>query len=111
MRNKNISDDDPLDHEIDFTKSRPNPYWLGVVDRQCVRLLDRDLADLFPDNESVNAALRAIADAARRTRRPVSARRTSGPRKTTEPHSPAFMTTRAASVAVRASDATVGKSH
>ncbi len=64
-----ISDDDPLDREIDFSRSRPNPYWLGVVDRSCVRLIEKDLADLFPDNDSVNAALRAIADAAGRAAR------------------------------------------
>jgi hypothetical protein len=74
MKSKSIrANDDPLDREIDFSKARPNPYWLGVVDRTCVRLLDKDLAELFPDNASVNAALRAIADAARRSK--VSARR------------------------------------
>jgi hypothetical protein len=79
MKNKSVhANDDPLDREIDFGKSRPNPYWLGVVDRTCVRLIDKDLADLFPDNDSVNAALRAIADAARRADRSrVSARRAS----------------------------------
>jgi hypothetical protein len=66
-------DDDPLDREIDFSKGRPNPYWLGVVDRSCVRLIDKDLADLFPDNASMNAALRAVADAAKRTKK-ISAR-------------------------------------
>ena len=77
-----LADDDPLDHEIDFSKMRPNPYWLGVVDRQCVRLIDKDLAELFPDNDSVNAALRAIADAARRTGGTrVSARRASASKK------------------------------
>jgi hypothetical protein len=68
MKNKPVpGDDDPLDREIDFSKSHPNRFWLGVVDRQCVRLIDKDLAKLFPDNASVNAALRAIADAAQRT--------------------------------------------
>jgi hypothetical protein len=52
--------DDPLDHEIDFSKSRPNPYWLGVVDRRCVRLLAGDLAEAFPDNAAVNEALRTL---------------------------------------------------
>jgi hypothetical protein len=76
MKSKSArANDDPLDREIDFSKSRPNPYWLGVVDRKCVRLIDKELADLFPDNDSVNAALRAIADAARRSK--VSARRAS----------------------------------
>ena len=66
--------DDPLDQEVDFSKGLPNPYWLGAVDRRCVRLLDRDLADIFPDNAAVNAALRTIAEAAARTPRKVSAR-------------------------------------
>jgi hypothetical protein len=56
-------DDDPLDREIDFSKARPNPFWLGVVDRKCVRLLDRDLADAFPDNAAVNEALRTLVRA------------------------------------------------
>lgn len=51
-------DDDPLNVEGDFSKSRPNPYWLGVVDRHCVRLLDSDIADSFPDDTAVNEALR-----------------------------------------------------
>ncbi len=79
MKKKAISDnDDPLDREFDFSKSRPNPYWLGVVDRQCVRLIEKDLAEIFPDNESVNAALRMIANAASRAKRSkVSARNVS----------------------------------
>jgi hypothetical protein len=79
MKSKSAhASDDPLDREIDFSKTRPNPYWLGVVDRTCVRLIDKDLADLFPDNHAVNAALRAIADAARRAKRSkMSARRAS----------------------------------
>ena len=72
------ADDDPLDREIDFSKWRPNPYWLGMVDRACVRLIDKDLTDLFPDNASVNSALRAVADAAQHSlQTSVSARRAS----------------------------------
>jgi hypothetical protein len=37
-----------------------NPYWLGVVDRRCVRLLESDLADVFSDDAAVNEALRTI---------------------------------------------------
>jgi hypothetical protein len=79
MKNKSArASDDPLDREIDFSKARPNPYWLGVVDRTCVRLIDKDLAEMFPDNDAVNTALRTIADAARRAKRSkVSARRAS----------------------------------
>jgi hypothetical protein len=40
-----------------------------------VRLIDKDLVQFFPDNESVNAALRTIAEAARRTPHKISARR------------------------------------
>jgi hypothetical protein len=78
MKNKS-ADNDPLDLEIDFSNARPNRFWLGVVDRSCVRLIDKDLADLFPDNDAVNTALRAIADAARRSK--VIARRATVARK------------------------------
>lgn len=87
MKNKSavVDDDDPLDHEIDFSKSRPNPYWLGVVDRECVRLIDKDLADIFPDNETMNAALRTVAEAAQRAAKPpqkISAKTASAPKST-----------------------------
>ena len=83
MKKKAVTeDDDPLDREFDFSKARPNRFWLGVVDRQCVRLIEKDLAEMFPDNESVNAALRTIADAAARAKRTkVSARRAAVSRK------------------------------
>jgi len=55
-------DDDPLDVEIDRSKSRPNPYWLGVVDRRCVRLLDLDVAEAFRDDTAVNEALRMLLE-------------------------------------------------
>ena len=48
MKNKSVNEDDPLDREIDFSNARPNRFWLGVVDRSCVRLIDKDLAELFP---------------------------------------------------------------
>ena len=54
------SSNDPLDVEIDFSTSRPNPYWLGVVDRHRVRLLDADVAESFPDDTAVNGALRLL---------------------------------------------------
>ena len=52
--------DDPLDAEIDFSEGRPNPYWLGVVDRRCVRLLELDVAAAFRDDAAVNEALRSL---------------------------------------------------
>jgi hypothetical protein len=79
------TEDDPLDREIDFSKSRPNPYWLGVVDRQCVRLLDKELADIFPDNASVNEAMRTLvrvgAAAPAPAKQKLSAKTATAPRK------------------------------
>ena len=74
------ADDDPLDREIDFSKARPNPYWLGMVDRRCVRLIAEDLIEIFPDNAAVDAALRAVADAGQRAvPRKISARQATAP--------------------------------
>jgi hypothetical protein len=64
-------DDDPLDVEIDFSKSRPNPYWLGVVDRSRVRVLDSDVAEAFCDDAAVNEALRMLLEKGdRKTKKP-----------------------------------------
>jgi hypothetical protein len=75
-------EDDPLDREIDFSNARPNPYFLGVVDPRRVRVLDEDLAEIFPDYASVNAALRTIADAGKRAlpRKRRSARTAAAPK-------------------------------
>ena len=82
MKRKLTVDEDPLDREIDFSKARPNPYFLAFHNPRQVRVLDRDLAEIFPDNAAVNAALRTIAEAAERTRkRRVSARRVAAPRR------------------------------
>lgn len=78
---KPSADDDPLDREFDFTNARRNPYFLAYHGPHVVRVLEPDLADLFPDNESVNAALRSVADAAARMQpKKVSARRAAVPR-------------------------------
>lgn len=65
MKKKTV-EDDPLDREIDFSNARRNPWFLEVVGPHYVRVLEEDLADLFPDNASVNAALRSIAEVAAR---------------------------------------------
>lgn len=82
MKRKQASDEDPLDREIDFSNGRPNPYFVAVHGPKVIRVLEADLAEIFPDSESVNAALRTIANAAERTAlKKVSARRLSAPRK------------------------------
>jgi hypothetical protein len=85
MKNKSIRDDeDPLDREFDLSKARPNPHWLGAVDRKCVRLIEKDLAELFPDNESENAApYDRRGGPTRRTVEGERATRVSGPKTTT----------------------------
>lgn len=60
MKNNPIDDDDPVDAEIDFSESRLNPYWLGVIDRSRVRVLDSDVAESFRDDVAVNDALRML---------------------------------------------------
>jgi hypothetical protein len=52
--------EDPLDRVIDFSNARPNPYFVAAVGAKYIRVLDQDLADVFPDNASVNEALRTL---------------------------------------------------
>lgn len=80
MKKKQLSDADPLDREIDFSNARPNPHFVAYHGPKVIRVLEPDLADIFPDNESVNAALRSIANAAQRTR--ISAKRVAAPKST-----------------------------
>ncbi|HET8772484.1 MAG TPA: hypothetical protein VFP80_01785 [Thermoanaerobaculia bacterium] len=88
MKKKPSVDEDPLDREIDFSKARPNPYFLSYHSPRTVRVLEPELAELFPDNDSVNSALRSVADAASRMRpQKVSARRVTVPKKAKKAHS------------------------
>jgi hypothetical protein len=43
----------------DWSKGRRG-FWAGKLKRGTMRNLDADLAELFPNDESVNAALRAM---------------------------------------------------
>jgi len=65
-------DDDEMPAEVDLSRSIPNPYFVAYHGPKVIRVLEPDLAELFPDNESVNAALRKV-----------SARRLAAPRKKT----------------------------
>lgn len=60
MKRKETIEDDPLDREIDFSKSRPNPYFVAAVGAKRIRVLEEDLVAIFPDSESVNEALRTL---------------------------------------------------
>ena len=80
MKRKVAVQEDPLDREFDFSRARPNPYFVAYHGPRVIRVLEADLAEIFPDNESVNAALRAIADAAQQTSR-VTGKRVAAPKK------------------------------
>lgn len=79
MKKKQASDDaDRLDREFDFSKGRPNPYFVEYHGSKMIRVLAPDLAEVFPDNKSVNDALRKLAEGT--PRRKASARRVAAPR-------------------------------
>lgn len=61
MKKKETVEDDPLDREVDFSKAIPNPFFLGAVGPEKVRVLEPDLINAFPDSKSVNDALRTLA--------------------------------------------------
>ena len=51
---------DPLDHEIDFSNSRPNPFAAKYGRNRNLRILAPELLEVFPDSQSVNEALRTL---------------------------------------------------
>jgi hypothetical protein len=81
MTKRQTIDDDEMPAEVDLSRSIPNPWFVAIHGAKYVRVIDQDLADAFPDNESMNAALRKIVTAAKPAK--VSARRLAAPRKKT----------------------------
>jgi hypothetical protein len=61
MKKDILLDADEMPAEFDFSKSIPNPWFVAVHGPEYVRVIDKDLAALFPDDESMNAALRRLA--------------------------------------------------
>jgi hypothetical protein len=59
------SDDFEMRDEYDFSKGVRGKYADRYRKGSNVVVLDPDVAELFPDSESVNKALRAIAEIAR----------------------------------------------
>jgi hypothetical protein len=53
-------DDDSLDHEVDFSDSRPNPFARDYGRNRNLRILDPDLLEVVPNSDSVNEALRLL---------------------------------------------------
>jgi hypothetical protein len=82
MKKKIDVDDDEMPAEFDFSNGIPNPWFVAIHGAKFVRVIEKDLADLFPDNASMNAALRSVAEvAARIPAQPqkISARRVAAP--------------------------------
>lgn len=82
MKKKIDLDDDEMPAEFDFSNGIPNPWFVTMHGAKFVRVIDKDLADFFPDNVSMNAALRSVAEAASRVPakpQKVSARRVTAP--------------------------------
>jgi hypothetical protein len=73
-------DDDEMPGEIDFSRGRPNPYWLGLVDRSCVRLIDKDLAAIFTDDRAVNEALRSLVRVGEASSQKINAKTAAAPK-------------------------------
>lgn len=61
LTRRGVEHADPLDREIDFRNGRRNPHFVEYHGPKVIRVLDPDVAELFPDNESVNAALRSVS--------------------------------------------------
>jgi hypothetical protein len=55
-----VDDDDPLDREVDFSNTTPNPFARDYGRNRNLRLLSPDLLTVFPDSDSVNEALRTL---------------------------------------------------
>jgi hypothetical protein len=79
MKKDTLPDDDEMPAEFDFSRAIPNPWFVKVHGADYVRVIDKDLAATFPDNESMNAALRSVAEAAARVPRKVSAKTITAP--------------------------------
>jgi hypothetical protein len=47
--------------EYDFSNATPNPYTTLIGSGMTVVVLDADVAEIFPDAQSVNEALRTLA--------------------------------------------------
>jgi hypothetical protein len=75
-----IEDDDPLDHEIDFSNVRPNPFASRYGRNRNLRVLSPDLLDRFPDSDSVDEALRTFLRLTAAAPKKVSARTATVPK-------------------------------
>ena len=64
---KGKNQDSEMRDEYDFSKGVRGKYSERFSQGSNVVVLDPDVADVFPDSESVNKALRALAEIARQS--------------------------------------------
>jgi hypothetical protein len=62
---KSKEHDDDMREEYDFSKGVRGKYAERFANGSNIVVLEPDVAEVFPDSESVNKALRTIADIAR----------------------------------------------
>jgi hypothetical protein len=62
---KSNEDDEDMREEYDFSKGVRGKYAERFASGSNIVVLEPDVAEVFPDSESVNKALRTIADIAR----------------------------------------------
>ena len=69
MSNRNKTDSEDIHPEYDFTGGVRGKYAKRYAEGSNVVVVDPDLTDVFPTAESVNHALRALAEIIRAGRR------------------------------------------
>ncbi len=72
MRKARESTDPEMLPEYDFSKGVRGKYAARYAEGTNVVVLDADVAELFPDSESVNEALRLLGKIAQRVPKPAS---------------------------------------
>jgi len=60
MKRKDEDDDLLPEYRFDYSKSQPNRFAKNYNQMQITVVLDSDVAENFPDAESVNEALRSL---------------------------------------------------
>jgi len=65
-----MQEDPDMLKEYDFTKGVPGKYAQRYAEGTNVVVIDPDVAEVFPDHDSVNQALRSLAEIIRRQKKP-----------------------------------------
>jgi len=60
---KNVDSEMRPEYRFDYRKGRPNRFASRANDEALIVLVDPDIAEVFPNSESVNRALRALISA------------------------------------------------